>query len=264
MELQLEGKTVLVTGSTAGIGYAAARLFAREGATVVVNGRSEARVADAMAALAKDAPRARVRGVAADVGTAAGCAALVAREASVDVLVNNVGLYGPQAFEDITDEDWQRYFDVNVMSGARLSRAYFPGMLARSWGRVIFVSSESAMQVPAEMVHYGMTKAAQLAIARGMAERARGTGVTVNSVLPGPTMSEGLDEMVRKRASERGLSDAEIERDFFATARPTSIIQRFETVDEIANLIVYLASPLASGTTGSSLRVDGGMVRSII
>lgn len=264
MDLGLRGKTALVAGSTAGIGYAACRSFAREGADVILNGRTQARVDAARARLLAEVPGAKVRAVAADVGTAAGAAALIAQVPDVDVLVNNVGMYGPQAFEDIDDAGWQQYFDVNVMSGVRLSRHYLPGMLKRNWGRVIFISSESAIQVPPEMVHYGMTKAAQLAIARGMAERARGTGVTVNSVLPGPTLSEGLDEMVRARAQRLGIAEADMEKDFFATSRPTSIIQRFETVEEVANLIVYTASERASGTTGCSLRVDGGMVRSII
>jgi NAD(P)-dependent dehydrogenase (short-subunit alcohol dehydrogenase family) len=264
MDLGLKGKTALVTGSTAGIGFATARLFAREGCAVILNGRTQKRVDAARAKLEAEVPGAAARGVAADVGTAAGIAAIVAAAPDVDVLVNNVGMYGPQAFEDITDADWQRYFDLNVMSGVRLSRHYLAGMLERNWGRIVFVSSESAQQVPAEMVHYGMSKAAQLAIARGMAERARGTGVTVNSVMPGPTMSEGLHDMVQTRARKLGVSEAEIEKDFFTTSRPTSLIRRFETTEEVASLIVYTASARASGTTGSSLKVDGGMVRSII
>ncbi len=264
MDLELGGKTVLVTGSTGGLGHAAAKLFAREGATVIVSGRTQARVDAARAAIEAEVPRAHVRGVTADVGTAAGVATLVAQEPIVDVLVNNVGVYAPRSFEEISDAEWMRYFETNVMSGIRLSRHYLAGMLAKNWGRIIFISSESAIQVPAEMIDYGMTKAAQLAVSRGLAERARGTGITVNCILPGPTRSEGLDAFVRGRARERGVPEADAEKDFFATARPSSLIGRFETPDEVANLIVYTASNRASGTTGSALRVDGGMVRSII
>jgi NAD(P)-dependent dehydrogenase (short-subunit alcohol dehydrogenase family) len=264
MDLGLEGKTALVTGSTAGIGYAVARLFAREGAAVILNGRTQERVTAACARLGGEVPGAKVRGVAADVGTAAGVAALTKKEPAADVLINNVGMYGPKDFADVDDDEWQRHYDVNVMSGVRLSRAYLPGMLKKNWGRIIFISSESAIQVPAEMIPYGMTKAAQLAVSRGLAESVRGTGVTVNCVLPGPTRSESLDAFVWGRARDRGIPDADVEKDFFATARPSSLIRRFETVDEVANLIVYTASERASATTGSSLRVDGGMVRSII
>ncbi|MDB4980127.1 MAG: dehydrogenase, short-chain alcohol dehydrogenase like protein [Myxococcales bacterium] len=264
MDLELGDKTVLVTGSTGGLGHAAAKLFAREGATVIVSGRTQARVDAARAAIEAEVPRARVRGVTADVGTAAGVATLVAQEPTVDVLVNNVGVYAPRSFEEISDAEWMRYFETNVMSGIRLSRHYLAGMLAKNWGRIIFISSESAIQVPAEMIDYGMTKAAQLAVSRGLAERARGTGITVNCILPGPTRSEGLDAFVRGRARDRGVPEADAEKDFFATARPSSLIGRFETPDEVANLIVYTASQRASGTTGSALRVDGGMVRSII
>jgi NAD(P)-dependent dehydrogenase (short-subunit alcohol dehydrogenase family) len=264
MDLSLGGKTVLVTGSTGGLGHAAATLFAREGATVVLNGRTQTRVDAARAAIEAKVPGARLRGVAADVATAKGVATLTAEEPAVDVLVNNVGVYAPRSFEEIDDAEWMRYFETNVLSGIRLARHYLAGMLAKNWGRIIFISSESAIQVPAEMIDYGMTKAAQLAVSRGLAERARGTGVTVNSILPGPTRSESLDAFVRGRARDRGVPEVDAEKDFFATARPSSLIGRFETPEEVANLIVYTASERASGTTGSSLRVDGGMVRSIL
>lgn len=264
MDLGLEGKTVLVTGSTAGIGYATALGFAREGARVIVNGRTEERVAAAVAKLKREAPRPdRVSGVAADVGTAGGTAKLVAAEPSVDVLVNNAGIFEPKAFEDILDEDWLRFYEVNVLSGVRLARAYLPGMLERNWGRILFVSSESGLQIPVEMIHYGMTKTAQLAISRGLAERTRGTGVTVNAILPGPTRSEGVGGFLQALSQQQGVPQAEVEKQFFATARPSSLIQRFAGIDEVANLIVYAGSACASATTGSALRVDGGVVRHI-
>lgn len=264
MDLGLTRKTVLVTGSTAGIGYAAARLFAREGAHVVINGRTQARIDAALATLATEAPGATVTGVAADVGTAAGVAALVAAVPTVDVLVNNAGIFAPVAFGDITDAMWTTFFETNVLSGVRLARHYLPGMMQRDWGRVVFVSSESGVQIPVEMIHYGVTKTAQLAVARGLAEHARGTGVTINSVLPGPTRSEGVGTFVTDLAKHRGITEAEMETAFFQSARPSSLIQRFATVDEIASMIVYVASAAASATTGAALRVDGGVVRSIV
>jgi NAD(P)-dependent dehydrogenase (short-subunit alcohol dehydrogenase family) len=263
MDLGLKGKLALVTGSTAGIGHAAAHRFALEGASVVVNGRTAAGVAAAVERLRAAVPGATVQGVAADVGTADGVRVLTAAVPTVDVLVNNAGIFEPKAFEAIDDADWQRFFETNVMSGVRLSRHYLLPMIAKGWGRIVFVSSESGLQIPVEMIHYGMTKTAQLAVARGLAERARGTGVTVNSVLPGPTRSEGVSSFVRDLAHHRGLSEGEVERDFFTTARPSSLIGRFASPDEIANLIVYTASGAASATTGAALRVDGGVVRSI-
>jgi len=262
MDLQLNDKTALVTGSTGGIGLAIARKLAVEGAKVIIAGRTQAKLDQAVGSI-RDAGGADVKAVLADPATADGAATLLATSPFVDILVNNLGIYEIKNFIDITDEDWRRYFEVNVLSGARLARAYFLGMLQKNWGRIIFVSSESAIQVPAEMIPYGMTKAAQLAVSRGLAERVRGTGITVNCVLPGPTRSESLDAFVWGRARERGIPDADVEKDFFATAR-RSLLDRFETVDEVANLIVYTASEKASATTGSSLRVDGGMVRSII
>jgi NAD(P)-dependent dehydrogenase (short-subunit alcohol dehydrogenase family) len=263
MDLGLASRTVLVTGSTAGIGYAAARRFAAEGARVIINGRTQARVDRALETLRAEAHGAILDGVAADVATAAGCQAIAQRVPDVDVLINNAGVFAPRAFEDITDAEWMAFFETNVMSGVRLARHYLPGMLARNWGRIVFVSSESGLQIPVEMIHYGTTKTAQLAVARGLAERARGTGVTVNSVLPGPTASEGVATFVRELATHHGISFEEMEKQFFATGRPSSLLGRFETPDEIAAMIVFVASAVASGTTGASLRVDGGVVRSI-
>ena len=263
MDLGLDGRRALVTGSTAGIGFATARALAGEGAEVVVNGRTEARVTAALEKIEAEVPGARVSGIAADLGTAAGCAALVGKLPEVDVLVNNVGIFEPKPFEEIPDEDWRRFFEVNVLSGVRLSRHYVSGMRARDWGRIVFVSSESALQIPAEMIHYGTTKTAQLAVARGLAETLAGTGVTVNSVLPGPTASEGVGQFVAELASSQGVDAAIVEHDFFASARPSSVIQRFATPDEVAAMIVFVCSARASAITGASLRVDGGVVRSI-
>jgi NAD(P)-dependent dehydrogenase (short-subunit alcohol dehydrogenase family) len=264
MDLGIARRRALVTGSTAGIGFAAARALAREGAMVVVNGRTQARVDAAVEALHHDVPHAHIGGVAADLGTADGCAALVEQVPAVDILVNNLGIFEPKPFEAIPDEDWLRLFEVNVLSGVRLTRAYLPDMRSRNWGRVVFVSSESALQIPTEMIHYGVTKTSQLALARGLAETLRGTGVTVNSVLPGPTASEGVGAFVADLAAVRGVDVPTVEREFLATARPSSIIQRFSTPDEVAAMIAYVCSALASATTGAALRVDGGVVRAIV
>jgi NAD(P)-dependent dehydrogenase (short-subunit alcohol dehydrogenase family) len=263
VELGLKGKLALVTGSTGGIGLAAARQLAAEGAAVVVNGRTEARVAAAVRRVCEAVPGAEVRGVAADLGTAAGCDAVIAQAPEVDVLVNNLGIFEPKPFEEITDADWLRFFETNVLSGVRLARHYLPGMRARDWGRIVFVSSESALQIPAEMIHYGMTKTAQLAVARGIAETTVGTRITVNSVLPGPTASEVVGDFVDRIAADGGVDAATVEREFFATARPSSIIRRFATPDEVASMIAYVCSATASATTGAALRVDGGVVRAI-
>jgi NAD(P)-dependent dehydrogenase (short-subunit alcohol dehydrogenase family) len=264
MDLGIAGKRALVTGSTAGIGFAAARALAREGAKVVVNGRTQARVDAAVKALRVDVPGAHIGGIAADLGTAAGCATVTADVPELDILVNNVGIFQPQPFEAISDSDWFRFFETNVLSGVRLSRYYLREMRVRNWGRIVFVSSESAVQIPTEMIHYGMTKTAQLAIARGLAETLRDTGVTVNSVLPGPTASEGVGVFVEELAASRRVDVATVEREFFAEARPSSIIQRFATPDEVAAMIVYVCSARASATTGAALRVDGGVVRAIV
>jgi len=263
MDLGLKGKRAVVTGSTAGIGLATAHALAREGAVVMLTGRTGARVQDAIAQLKRVTPDAALDGLACDLGTAAGCRALTERLPDVDVLVNSVGIFEPKPFEQIPDEDWMRFFETNVMSGVRLSRHYVAGMRARNWGRIIFVSSESALQIPTEMIHYGTTKTAQLAVARGLAETLAGTGVTVNSVLPGPTASEGVTTFVAQMAAARGVDRATAEREFFATARPSSILQRFATPDEVASMIAYLCSTAASATTGAAVRVDGGVVRAI-
>lgn len=263
MDLGLTGKRVLVTGSTAGIGYAAAEALAREGASVIVNGRTPARVAHAVERLVGAVAGANVQGVAADVATAEGCAAVISAHPEVDVLVNNMGIFEPKAFEAITDADWLRFFEANVLSGVRLSRHYVSGMRKRDWGRIVFVSSESALQIPTEMIHYGMTKTAQLAVARGLAETLAGTNVTVNSVLPGPTSSEGVGAFVADLAKAQAKDVTQVEREFFEKARPSSVLQRFTTPAEVAALIAYVVSQQASGTTGAALRVDGGVVRAI-
>lgn len=263
MDLGITGKRALVTGSTAGIGFATAEALAREGAHVILNGRTSARVENAISALQQAVRGAHVEGLAADVSSAEGCSKLVQRYPQVDILVNNMGIFEPKAFADITDADWLRFFESNVLSGIRLSRHYVAGMRTRNWGRIVFVSSESGLQIPAEMIHYGMTKTAQLAVARGLAETLAGTNVTVNSVLPGPTSSEGVGAFVKQLAASSGKSAAQVEQDFFHTARPSSILQRFATPAEVAAMITYACSAIAAATTGTALRVDGGVVRSI-
>jgi len=263
MDFGIDGKQALVTGSTAGIGFATARALAREGAQVTLNGRTEERIVMALEQLKTDVPGAKADGIAADLSSADGCRKLVGRLPEVDILVNNLGIFEPQPFEQISDQDWLRFFETNVLSGIRLARHYVSGMRSRGWGRIVFISSESAIQIPAEMIHYGMTKTAQLAVARGLAETLAGTGVTVNSVLPGPTASEGVGTFVSQMAAERGLDDAAMEREFFQTARPSSLLQRFAEPEEIAAMITYVCSARASATTGAALRVDGGVVRAV-
>jgi NAD(P)-dependent dehydrogenase (short-subunit alcohol dehydrogenase family) len=264
MDLQLVGKRAVVSGSTAGIGYAIAAALAREGAAVVVNGRTAARVDEAVRRIVAEHAGATVEGVACNLGTRAGADRLFEAVPEADILVNNLGIFEPKGFADIPDEDWLRFFEVNVLSGVRLSRHYLPGMVARKWGRVVFISSESAVQIPAEMIHYGVTKTAQVALARGLAESVAGTGVTVNSVLPGPTASEGVTTFVADMGRARGVDAATVERDFFQTVRPSSLIQRFARPDEVAAMVAYVCSGLASATTGASLRVDGGVIRAIL
>jgi NAD(P)-dependent dehydrogenase (short-subunit alcohol dehydrogenase family) len=263
MKIDLSGKTALVTGSTSGIGHAIAKGLAAAGATVTVNGRTRAKVDTVVAALAKAVPGGKVSGIAADVSTAAGCKTLAAALPDVDILINNAGIFEPKGFFDITDEDWSRFYDVNVMSGVRLSRSYLPGMLKRNWGRIVFISSESALNVPKEMIHYGMTKTAQLAVSRGLAEMTRGTAVTVNSVLPGPTMSEGVETFVKDLAKQHGQSVEEAASQFVKQFRPTSLLQRFASVEEIANMVVYVSSKEASATNGAALRAEGGIIQTV-
>jgi NAD(P)-dependent dehydrogenase (short-subunit alcohol dehydrogenase family) len=261
MDLQLSGKLALVSGSTAGIGFAIAETLIAEGARVIVNGRTQAGVDQALAIIRKSTGK-EALGYAGDLADAAVAEALVKKHAGIDILVNNLGIFEPKAFEEIPDADWKRFFDVNVLSGARLARLVLPGMRKNNWGRILFISSESGVQIPGEMIHYGMTKAAQIAVARGIAETVANTGITVNSILPGPTKSRGVGDFVDALAKEQGKSGAEFEKEFFASVRPTSLIKRFSSPQEIASLVAFIASPLASSTTGAAVRVDGGTVKS--
>jgi NAD(P)-dependent dehydrogenase (short-subunit alcohol dehydrogenase family) len=263
VNIDLSGKTALVTGSTAGIGFAIAKGLAASGAHVVINGRKDTTVQAALKKLQAAHPGAKIEGVAADLSSAAGCAALVKSHGSADILVNNAGIFEPKSFFDIPDEDWQRFFETNVMSGVRLSRALMPGMLKRNWGRIVFISSESGLHIPKEMIHYGVTKTADLAVARGLAELTAGTGVTVNSVLPGPTRSDGVEGFLQAMAKRSGKSADEMASAFVKEHRPSSLLQRFATVEEVANMVVYVCSKEASATNGTALRVDGGVVRTI-
>jgi NAD(P)-dependent dehydrogenase (short-subunit alcohol dehydrogenase family) len=264
MNLGLQGKLAVVTGSTAGIGYAVAVALADEGARVVINGRTQERVDAALTKLRLRDRGAEFLGVAADLGTVAGVETLVKEISNADILVNNLGIFEIKPFLEIPDADWFRFFEVNVMSGVRLSRHYLPGMLSKNWGRIIFITSESAQNIPVEMVHYGMTKTAQIAVARGIAESVAGTGVTVNSVLAGPTASEGAANFVESMAKQQGVSTAEIEKQFFATARPTSLLKRFETPEEVAVVVAFIASTQAVAINGAPVRVEGGVVQSIL
>jgi NAD(P)-dependent dehydrogenase (short-subunit alcohol dehydrogenase family) len=264
MNYQLENKLALVSGSTAGIGLAIATALAAEGARVIINGRTDDRVAEAIVKIKKVNPSAKLEAFAGDFSDPEEIDEVYKRFSKIDILVNNVGMYEPKAFEKITDDDWHKIIETNFFSGLRLSRAYLPVMLNHNWGRIIFISSESAVQIPKEMIHYGVTKTMQIALARGLAETTIGTNVTVNSVLPGPTRSEGVKGFVQNMAKEQGKSAADVEKEFFQTVRPSSLIQRFATNEEVANLVAYVASPLSSATNGAALRVDGGVVRSIL
>lgn len=260
MDFQLKDKRAFISGSTKGIGRAIAKTLAAEGAEVVINGRSQDSVNTAISEIKKEVPNAKISGLTCDFGNVDEVNSLLEKLGNVDILINNVGIFEPKAFLDIADAEWQRFYDINVMSGVRLSRALLPAMLKKDWGRIIFISSESALNIPVEMVHYGMTKTAQLAISRGIAETTKGTNVTVNSVLPGPTLSEGVKEFAN---IGEDASREEVEKQFFTSERPTSLIQRFAEPQEVANMVAYVASPLSSATNGASLRVDGGCVKTI-
>jgi NAD(P)-dependent dehydrogenase (short-subunit alcohol dehydrogenase family) len=264
MDLQLRDKTAFISGSTAGIGYAIAKLLLQEGATVIINGRTQESVDKAIAELKESNPNAKLSGIPADFSNKQEVENLINQLPDVDILINNVGIFEPKPFEEIPDEDWFRFFDVNVMSGVRLSRFAFPKMLAKNWGRIIFISSESAIFIPDEMIHYGMTKTAQLAISRGLAELTKGTNVTVNAVLPGPTKSRGSSDFINDLARQQNSTFEEMEKQFFQNMRPTSLLQRFASTEEVANMVVYLVSPLAAATNGAAVHVEGGLVKSIV
>ncbi len=263
MKIDLTGKTAIVSGSSAGIGFAAAKGLALAGANVILNGRSQEGVDTARGKILAVVPNANIQGFAGDLGSAKGCEALVRAHPRCDILVNNLGIYGLRDFFETPDDLWTQFFEINVMSGVRLSRAYAPGMVNEGWGRIVFIASESGINIPADMIHYGFSKTANISIARGLAKRLAGTGVTVNSVLPGPTLSDGLVRMLKDAAAEKGQTIEETAADFVKANRPTSIIGRAAAVDEVANMIVYACSPQASATTGAALRVDGGVVDSI-
>ncbi|GAA6624100.1 SDR family NAD(P)-dependent oxidoreductase [Scytonema sp. NUACC26] len=264
MDLQLTNKVALVTGSTAGIGLAIATSLAREGANAIVNGRTSDRVNAAIEQIQQNVPHAKLQGISTDLGTQLGASELFEQIPKLDILVNNLGIYGSKAFAEISDDEWMKFLEVNVISGVRLSRQYLPLMLKQNWGRIIFISSESGVNIPAEMIHYGVTKTAQLSLARGLAEMTTGSNVTVNSILPGPTRSEGVEDFIQGLAKDRNISPEQVEKEFFEKTRPSSLIQRFASTSEVASLVAYIASPLSSAINGTALRVDGGVVRSII
>ncbi len=264
MDLQLKSKVALVTGSTQGIGFAIAKRLLQEGARVIINGRKQESIDAGVVRLKSEEPGAEVSGIAADFGKSEDVSRLIQLLPDVDILINNAGIFEPKPFADISDEDWFRFFEINVLSGIRLSRYLFPKMLVKNWGRIIFITSESAVNIPDEMIHYGVTKTALHGVSRGLAELTKGSAVTVNTVMPGPTASEGLVKFIKQLSDAQGITPAKAEENFFKTVRPSSLIQRFEDVAEIANLVAYISSPLSSGTNGSSLRVDGGVVKTIL
>lgn len=263
MDLQLNGKLALVTGSTAGIGLAIARTLAGEGARVIINGRTQARVDEAVAAILATVPEASLESFAGDLGKAEECDKIAAAFPDVEILVNNLGIFEPKPFEEIPDTDWYRFFETNFMSGMRLSRHYLAKMKARDWGRIIFISSESSSDVPAEMIHYGVTKTMQVSLARGLANLTTGTGVTVNTLMPGPTWSEGVEQFVKDLARDQGKPAEQVEQEFFTTMRPNSLLRRFIQTDEIASFVAYLASPRSAATNGAALRAEGGLLHSL-
>ena len=263
MNSKLENKLALITGSTAGIGFAIAKALATEGARVIVNGRTEERVAEALKKIRAAVPAAKLESLAIDLSLSDAATEAAERFPDIDILVNNLGVYAPKPFDEITDADWLVIIETNFLSGVRLCRHYFPGMKVRNWGRIVFISSESAVNIPVEMIHYGVTKTMQVALARGLAENTAGTDVTVNSVLAGPTRSEGVEQFISDMAKSKHLTPAEVEKEFFQTVRPSSLLQRFETTDEVAALVVFVASPLSSAINGAALRAEGGVVKSI-
>jgi len=264
MDLKLNGKTAFVSGSTQGIGFAIAQGLLKEGAHVIINGRSESKIGEAVQKLKESTPGANVSGIAADFSKVEEVNALLQQLPDIDILVNNAGIFEPKQFTEISDDEWFRFFEVNVLSGVRLARHFFPKMIAKDWGRIIFISSESGVNIPEEMIHYGTTKTAQLAVSRGLAELTKGTDVTVNAVLPGPTKSDGVNVFLNDLAKAGNSTAEQVEKDFFKNARPTSLLQRFASVEEVASMIVYLVSPLASATNGAAVRVDGGLIRSAV
>ncbi|CAN5350137.1 SDR family oxidoreductase [soil metagenome] len=264
MDLKITDKLALVTGSTAGIGFAIAKALAAEGAKVIINGRSEKRVHEAIDAIRKEIPAAKLQALALDLSKADAAEQTIKDLPEVDILINNLGVYGPKDFEKITDEDWNSIIETNFLSGVRLCRHYLPKMKVKNWGRIVFISSESAVNIPEEMIHYGVTKTMQIALARGLAETTKGTGVTVNSVLAGPTRSEGVEQFIEDMAKSKGVTASQVEEDFFKTVRPSSLLQRFASTDEAAAMVVFLASAQAVATNGAALRAEGGLVRSIL
>jgi NAD(P)-dependent dehydrogenase (short-subunit alcohol dehydrogenase family) len=263
MNLQLKNKKVFVSGSTAGIGFAIAKGFAQEGAIVYLNGRDTLKVEKAKSLIQQEIPGAQVYGIVADLATVEGYEKLILQLPDTEILINNLGIFEPVAFFDIKDDDWIKMFDVNVMSGIRLSRFYMPKMLEKNWGRVVFISSESALQIPTEMIHYGLSKTAQLSLTNGLAQLTKGTGVTVNSILPGPTFSEGVEKFIGDLAQQRNVTTKEVEHQFFTETRPLSLLQRFISPDEVASAVLYISSELAAASNGAAIKVDGGILKGL-